>query len=97
MYKLGFPICWIKLTMECVISVSYAIIVNGQPVGNIKPSRGLRQGDPLPSYLFLLCAEALSSMLSQAEINGVITGVPTSKRGPKISHLFFADDHLLQG
>jgi hypothetical protein len=95
MEKLGFPSRWIKLVMECVRTVSYAIVVNGNPVGCIKPSRGLRQGDPLSPYLFLICAEALSSMLTREENNGVITGVPTSKKGPRISHLFFADDNLL--
>jgi hypothetical protein len=75
--------------MACVRTVSYLIVVNGQPVGNIKPSRGLRQGDPISPYLFLLCAEALSSMLNKAESMGVITGVPSSKRGPRLNHLFF--------
>lgn len=69
-------------------------MINGQPVGNIILSRGLRQGDPLSPYLFLL-SEALSSMLSHAENTGAITGVPTSKRGPRLSHLFFANDSLL--
>ena len=54
-----------------------------------------RQGDPLSPYLFLLCAEALSSMLSKVERTGVITRVPTSKKGLRLSHLFFADDSLL--
>jgi hypothetical protein len=95
MSKLGFLYRWIKLTMECVKTVSYAIVVNGQRVGSIKPSRGLRQGDPLSPYLFLFCVEALSSMLCLVENNRVIIGVPTSKRGPRISHLFFANDNLL--
>jgi hypothetical protein len=95
MCKMGFPDKWINLIMECVRTVSYAIIVNGQPVGHIVPERGLRQGDPLSPYLFLICAESLSAMLSKAERNGIITGVPTSKNGPRINHLFFADDSLL--
>jgi hypothetical protein len=97
MAKMGFPTRWIKLVMECVKTVSYAIVVNGNPVGYIKPSRCLRQGDPLSPYLFLICAEALSSMLTRAENNGVITGVPTSKKGPRISHLFFTDDSQFRG
>jgi hypothetical protein len=64
MAKMGFSDRWIKLIMECVKTVSYAIVVNGQPVGCIKPSRGLQQGDPFSPYLFIICAEALSSMLS---------------------------------
>jgi hypothetical protein len=71
------------------------VVVNGQPVGNIVPSRGIRQGDPISLYLFLLCTKALSSLISQAVETGVITGVPTSPRGPRISHLLFADDSML--
>jgi hypothetical protein len=78
--------------MGCARLVFYANLVNGKPIGNIKPSRGIRQGDPLSPYLFLLCAEALSALLTQVEKKGVLTGVPTSKKGPRLSHLFFADD-----
>ena len=93
--KMGFSIKWVELLMECVRLVSYSILVNGQAVRNIKPSRGIRQGDPLSLYLFIICAEALSSLINQAVQNGVITGVSTSKSGPQLSHLFFADDSLL--
>jgi hypothetical protein len=89
MRKLGFPERWVELIMECVRTVSYAIIVTGQPVGTIQLSRGIRQGDPLSPYFFLLCAEALSSLITQTERAGIITGVPTSKRGPHLTHLFF--------
>jgi hypothetical protein len=95
MNKLGFDPRWIALIMECVKTVKYAVVVNGNPAGHIVPSHGIRQGDPLSPYLFLLCAEALSNMLHRAERKGIITGVPTSKKGPRINHLFFADDSLL--
>lgn len=81
--------------MGCVSSVSYAILVNEQPVGHIMPSKGIRQGDPLSPYLFLLCAESLSALLTRAEKNGVLTCVPTSKKGPRLSHLFFTNDSLI--
>jgi hypothetical protein len=81
--------------MMCVKSINYAVVVNGVPCGNIWPTRGLRQGDPISPYLFLICAEVLSSMISQANHDGVLTRVPTSKRGPWVSHLFFVDDSLL--
>ena len=81
--------------MMCVSSVQYAVLVNGEPCGKIIPSRGLRQGDLISPYLFLLCAEALSAIISRANFDGELTGVPTSKRGPRLSHLFFADDSLL--
>lgn len=81
--------------MACVRSVSNSIVVNGNLVGKILPSRGIRQRDPISPYLFLLCAESLSSLLQHAENTRVIYGVPTSVKGPKLSHLFFADDNLI--
>jgi hypothetical protein len=75
--------------------MKYDMIINGVPKGCIQPSRGIRQGDPLSPNLFLNCAEALSSFLFLAKSQGRIKGVPTSPKGPKINHLFFADDSLL--
>ena len=65
--KLGFHRRWVKLIMECVSSTSYSVLVNGTPHGYIKPSRGLRQGDPMSPYLFLICAEGLSTLLRKKE------------------------------
>ncbi|XP_062162097.1 uncharacterized protein LOC133869155 [Alnus glutinosa] len=95
MLRMGFETKWVHLIMACVRSVHYSVLVNGNLVGDIRPSRGIRQGDPISPYLFLICAEVLSSLLTQAEQKGIITGVPTSPKGPKISHLFFADDSIL--
>ena len=58
--------------MECITTVSYSILVNGEPKGMIVPSRGLRQGDPLSPYLFLFCAEGLNALLRGAAMNGEI-------------------------
>ncbi|KAL0410940.1 UNVERIFIED_CONTAM: putative mitochondrial protein [Sesamum latifolium] len=57
--------------------------------------RGLRQGDPLSPYLFLICTEALSSLLSHAEHVGTIPGMAICRNAPRISHLLFADDTLI--
>jgi hypothetical protein len=95
MKKLGFADRWVELIMTCVTTVKYSVLINGEATGRICPSRGLRQGDPLSPYLFLLCTEALSAQLTKAERIGLLIGVPTSPRGPRINHLFFADDSLL--
>ena len=63
MSKLGFDDTWIRLAMETVCTASYSILINGEPRGLVQPSRGIKQGDPLSPYLFLLCAEGLSTML----------------------------------
>jgi hypothetical protein len=95
MIKMGFADRWVNLVMKCVTTVSYSVVVNGNPLGDIKPSRGIRQGDPISPYLFLICAEGLSALIKRAEQAGIISGVPTSPKGPKISHLFFADESIL--
>jgi hypothetical protein len=95
MRKLGFDVRWVQLAMTCVRTVSFSVLINGQPHGNIIPTRGLRQGDPLSPYFFILCAEGLSSLLNQAEADGRISGIPITRGGTRINHLFFADDSLL--
>ena len=81
--------------MQCVTIVSYSIRINGVPRGNIFPSRGIRQGDPLSPYLFILCAEGLSSLIKFSVANGVLEGVTVCRGGPKLSHIFFANDSLI--
>ena len=63
MRKVGFCDSWLNLIHECISTVSYSILVNGEPKGEIFPSRGIRQGDPLSPYLFLLCSEGLNRMI----------------------------------
>ena len=76
-------------------TMTYTILVNGEPRGLITPTRGLRQGDPLSPYLFLFCAEGLNAILNQARENGDIHGFSICRNGPKLTHLFFADGCLL--
>ena len=95
MKKMGFGERWISLIMMCVTSMSFSILINGEPKGAITPSRGLRQGDLLSPYLFLLCGEGLSAMLKKKEREGLIRGVSAARQAPSISHLFFADDSVI--
>ena len=81
--------------MSCVTSTSFSVRINGKAFGNIQPTRGLCQGDPLSPYLFLLCAEGFSSLLAKAQDGGRLHGVSICRRASCISHLLFADDSLL--
>ncbi|KAK3187897.1 hypothetical protein Dsin_027458 [Dipteronia sinensis] len=95
MLWLGFSVSWVQLVLRCVSLVSYSFILNGEVCGNIKPSRGLRQGEPLSPFLFLICDEGLSSLIHKAQSNINLFGFKCSTQEPAISHFFFDDDSLL--
>ena len=95
MEKLGFAERWRCLVMKCVTFVNYAIKVNGCPMGSITPTRGIRQGDPLLPYLFLLCAEGSSSLIKVSVANGVLKGISVCREGLELYHLFFTDDSFI--
>jgi hypothetical protein len=92
---MGFPPKIINVIMNCIRSVSFSILINGQPTGSFKPNRGIRQGDPLSPYLFIICAEVLSGLLSKSQQEGLIHGVAIATNAPPISHLLYADDCIL--
>ena len=83
--------------MQCVTSMSYSVRINGKPKGHIVPTKGIRQGDPLSPYLFLLYVEGLSALIKRSVENGELEGLSVCRGGPTISHLFFADDSIIFG
>ena len=95
MDRLGFQTRWIERVMRCVTTSSFSILMNEKPHGMIHPSRGIRQGDPLSPYLFLLCAEGFTALLAKVELEGRITGVSICRGAPRVTNLLFADDSLL--
>ncbi|KAL9861650.1 putative RNA-directed DNA polymerase [Arabidopsis thaliana] len=80
--------------MTCVKTVSYSFLLNGSPQGKVIPSRGLRQGDPLSPYLFILCTEVLSDLCTKAQVNGSLPGIRVARASPLVNHLLFADDTM---
>nr|XP_023872480.1 uncharacterized protein LOC111985081 [Quercus suber] len=91
MAKMGFSSRWISLISMCIRSVTYSILLNGQPQGLISPQRG----DPLSPYMFLVIPEGLHGLLERDEIEGSLRGMSFCPAGPRISHLLFANDSLI--
>lgn len=95
MLKLEFHENWVRTVMGCVSTVSLSILHNGEELGHIILRRGLRQGDPLSPYLFIICAEGLSSYLNAMEERRMIKGCQVARWVPKVTHLLFVDDSYI--
>ena len=98
MVKMNFPYLWRVWIMEFVTTATASVLVNGCPTDEFKFERGLRQGDPLSPFLFLLAAKGLSVMMSAMVTNGLFMPYGVGAQEPLlVSHLQFADDTLLLG
>nr|XP_027100870.1 uncharacterized protein LOC113719906 [Coffea arabica] len=95
MEQMGFCATWINWIHSCLKTVSYSFNYNGEVKGYVSPERGIRQGDPLSPYLFLICSEGFSNLLRRAEESKRIEGLKISRQGPVLTHLFFADDSII--
>ena len=90
--RANLPAELIDIIMSCISTVSTSILFNGEALELIYPSRGIRQGDPLSPYLFILCMEYLSQLIVEKCNAKLWQPVKASGSGPAFSHLFFADD-----
>ena len=95
MEKLGFGRKWIRCIMNCVSTASMSILLNGSPLQPFKMEKGLRQGDPLSPYLFILVSEGLVCILKKAHDLNLIEAVSIGKAKVNLKHLQFADDTLI--
>lgn len=92
--KMGFGVLWCKWIHACLTIYELEFIVNGDSIGCIKPQRGLRQGDPISPYLFIIVADVLSRQISKAMTLGSLSGIKMAHACHVVSHIFFADDSL---
>ncbi|XP_073362809.1 uncharacterized protein [Aegilops tauschii subsp. strangulata] len=95
MEKLGFAAPWVTVVMNMVSSVSFSIMFNGVKSEVFNPTRGIRQGDPISPYLFLLAAEGLSCLLKSQNQSSQLSGIKLAPSAPVVNQLLFADDSLL--
>jgi hypothetical protein len=96
--RCGFGERWCMWIKHCISTVRYSVLINGVPSGFFGSSRGVRQGDPLSPFLFVLVMEAFSRMLGAFISRGLILGFTVGSSEPNrvnVSHLLFADDTLV--
>jgi len=94
MARLGFCDKWIKWIRGCLESSTISVLVNGSPTEQFSPTKGLRQGDPLAPFLFLIVVEGLAGVVRQAEYKGLLEGIKVGKKQIPINMLQFADDTI---
>ena len=96
--SMGFGSKWIRWINWCISTASFSVLFNGSPTGFSRSSRGLRQGDPLSPYLFVIGMEALSCLLKRAVEGNFIYGCRFGSRDGGeivISHLLYANDTII--
>jgi len=96
--KRGFGGRWIRWMKFCISTVNFSVLINGSPTGFFSSQRGLRQGDPLSPFLFIIAMESLNDMLKIAQENSWLKGFKASHRegsNLEITHLQYADDTLI--
>lgn len=69
---MGFGNKWCRWIKACLSSASMSVFVNGSPTEEFNLERGVRQGDPLPPFLFILAAEGLNVMVQEAKEKRVV-------------------------
>ncbi|GKU89268.1 hypothetical protein SLEP1_g3431 [Rubroshorea leprosula] len=97
MNRMGFGVKWRKWMLECLSTSRISILINGSPTNEFPVRNGLRQGDPLSPFLFLLVAEGLCGLVKKAESEGLLKGVEIGRGGTLLSLLQFADDTVFMG
>jgi len=92
----GFAPSWIRWINNLLSSSFFSILINGIPSPTFCPSRGIRQGDPLSPFLFVILAEGLGRSIKSAILSHNLKGL-AFHHGPAVSHQQFVDDNMLFG
>ncbi|KAJ0754284.1 putative RNA-directed DNA polymerase [Helianthus annuus] len=95
--QMGFSARWCSWIKGILSSARASVLVNGSPTFEFKCHKGMRQGDPISPFLFVIVMEALSRMLVKACNLEIVKGIGLPNGGPEISHLLYADDAVIIG
>ncbi|GKV49313.1 hypothetical protein SLEP1_g56069 [Rubroshorea leprosula] len=97
MERFGFGIKWRGWIMECLSTARISVLVNRSPTKEYEVGKGLRQGDPLSPFLFLMIVEGLQGLVQRVIMEGMLHGIEIGKNGLSVSLLQFADDTVIMG
>ncbi|CAL1408646.1 unnamed protein product [Linum trigynum] len=95
--RYGFNDKWCRWVSSCIRTVRFSVLFNGEASETFCPSRGIRQGDPLSPFLFILMSNALTFLVDKAVSEDRIKGIKLNTRCPIITHCLFADDTVIFG
>ena len=95
--QMNFGPKWRNWVVGCLSSASISVLINGSPSKEFPMTRGVRQGDPMAPFLFIIAMEGLNIALIEAKRGGFFQGINLPHNGPSISHFLFADDALFVG
>ena len=96
--EMDFGNKWVGWIQGCISTTSFLVITNGSLIDFFKSSRGLRQGDPLPPYLFVMGMEVFPLLIDKATMGGFLSSYNIRGRNKatmNISHSLFANDTLV--
>ncbi|XP_022032405.1 uncharacterized mitochondrial protein AtMg01250-like [Helianthus annuus] len=95
--QMNFHVKWRRWIMAILSSARSSVLMNVSPTFEFQFQRGMRQGDPISPFLFIIGMEAFSFMMSTSTNVGLFNGFQMPNNGPLVSHLLFANDALLIG
>ncbi|CAL1383537.1 unnamed protein product [Linum trigynum] len=93
----GFDKRWCRWVSSCIRTVNFSILFNGEAAEEFKLSRGIRQGDPLSPFLFILMSNALTFLIDKAVSQNQLKGIRLNARCPILTHCLFADETVILG
>lgn len=92
----GFAASWVRWIMSLISSSFFSVLMNGIPSATFQPSRGIRQGDPLSPFLFVIMAESLGRSIRSTQQSFRLKGL-SFHNSPIFTHQQFVDDNMLFG
>lgn len=94
---MGFHKKWLRWVKACLVSSIASVLINGRPRQEFSLQRGLRQGDPMVPFLFIMVMEGLHVAMEDPINQGLFRVISVGANNIMISHLFYTDDTLFLG